>query len=114
MSNVTLKLPATASGTEWQETKCDKTDCMIAAFCGCAAGLVDAFFVGDPLTSVLGKSTDKAADHLVEKAAQFFWQHDQRTKGKPKKMPQSLEQCISYLEQAFPVNYDAGSDKKTV
>lgn len=92
---------------EWAKSKCDKYDYMIAAFCGGAAGLVDVFFVGDPLTSKLGKSVDKVADGLVKKAAQFFWNHDKRPTGKSKKMPESLEQCISYLEQAFPVNYDA-------
>lgn len=92
---------------EWNNAKCDKYDYMIAAFCGGIAGLVDVFFVGDPLNSVLGKNVDKAADGFVKKAAQFFWKNDQRTTGKSKKMPESLEQCISYLEQAFPVNYDA-------
>lgn len=92
---------------DWSNAKCDKYDYMIAAFCGGAAGLIDVFFVGDPLTSVLGKQVDKVADGFVQKAAQFFWKKDQRTQGKNKKMPQSLEQCISYLEQAFPVNYDA-------
>ncbi len=92
---------------DWSKAECDKYDYMIAAFCGGVAGLVDVFFVGDPLTSVLGKEVDKVADGFVKKAAQFFWTKDQRTKGKSKKIPQTLEQCISYLEQAFPVNYDA-------
>lgn len=92
---------------EWVHAKCDKYDYMIAVFCGGVAGLVDVFFVGDPLTSILGKSVDSAADGFVKKAAQFFWNNDKRTSGKNKKMPQTLEQCISYLEQAFPVNYDA-------
>lgn len=99
---------------DWSKAKCDKYDYMIAAFCGGAAGLVDVFFVGDPLTSVLGEQVDKVADGFVQKAAQFFWKNDQRTKGKSKKMPQSLEQCISYLEQAFPVNYDARYAKDLV
>jgi hypothetical protein len=80
---------------------------LIAAFCGGAAGLVDVFFVGDPLTSVLGESIDQVADGFVKKAAQFFWNNDKRTSGKSKKCPKDIEQCISYLEQAFPVNYDA-------
>ncbi|MGN0162092.1 MAG: hypothetical protein ACI4EA_00740 [Candidatus Ornithomonoglobus sp.] len=97
----------TVSQEEWAHAKCDKYDFMIAAFCGGIAGLIDVFFVGDPLTSKLGKSVDKIADGLVKKAAQMFWNNDKRTSGKNKKMPQTLEQCISYLEQAFPVNYDA-------
>ena len=99
--------PSNVGSDDWSKAKCDKYDYMIAAFCGGAAGLVDVFFVGDPLTSVLGKQIDKVADGFVQKAAQFFWKNDKRTKGKRKTMPQSLEQCISYLEQAFPVNYDA-------
>lgn len=91
----------------WEKAKCDKYDYMVAAFCGGAAGLIDVFFVGDPLTSVLGKQVDKVADGFVKKAAQYFWKNDSRQTGKNKKMPQTLEQCISYLEQAFPVNYDA-------
>jgi len=106
--------PVEVTSDEWKNAKCDKYDYMIAAFCGGAAGLVDVFFVGDPLTSVLGKQVDKVADGFVKKAAQFFWKNDQRTTGKSKKMPQTLEQCISYLEQAFPVNYDARYAKDLV
>lgn len=99
--------PAKVDKEEWANAKCDKYDYIIAAFCGGIAGLVDVFFVGDPLTSTLGSSVDKVADGFVKKAAQFFWSNDKRTSGKSKKIPESLEQCISYLEQAFPVNYDA-------
>lgn len=99
---------------DWEKAKCDKYDYMIAAFCGGVSGLVDVFFVGDPMTSALGKEVDKVADGFVKKAAQLFWMKDQRTKGKSKKMPQTLEQCISYLEQAFPVNYDARYAKDLV
>ena len=107
-------VPAPVDKNEWQTAKCDKYDYMIAAFCGGVAGLVDVFFVGDPLTSKLGKSVDKVADGLTKKAAQMFWSKDPRQSGKPKKMPQTLEQCISYLEQAFPVNYDARYAKDLV
>jgi len=96
-----------ATDKEWENAKCDKYDYMIAAFCGGTAGLIDVFFVGDPLSSVLGKSVDGAFDGMVKKAAHFFWEQDPRAQGRPKKCPESLEQCISYLEQAFPVNYDA-------
>lgn len=106
--------PVEVTSDEWENAKCDKYDYMIAAFCGGAAGLIDVFFVGDPLTSVLGKQVDKVADGFVKKAAKFFWKNDQRTTGKSKKMPQTLEQCISYLEQAFPVNYDARYAKDLV
>lgn len=87
--------------------RCDRYDYMIAASCGVLAGLVDIFFVGAPGQSVLQGAVDKGADELVKKAAQMFYRFDTRTSGKPKHMPRSLEQCISYLEQAFPVPYDA-------
>lgn len=99
---------------EWANAKCDKFDYMIAAFAGGVAGLADVFFVGDPLSSSLGKRVDGVADHFVKKAAHFFWKNDNRETGKNKKMPESLEQCISYLEQAFPVNYDARYAKDLV
>lgn len=107
MNQDTAYVPAQVNREEWAHAKCDKYDILIAVFCGGAAGLIDVFFVGDPLTSVFGKSVDKTADGLVKKAAHFFWNHDTRTSGKSRKCPQTLEQCISYLEQAFPVNYDA-------
>lgn len=107
-------LPTSVELNEWKSAKCDKYDYMIAVFCGGVAGLIDVFFVGDPLTSKLGKSVDKVADGFTKKAAQHFWTRDPRQSGKPKKKPQSLEQCISYLEQAFPVNYDARYAKDLV
>lgn len=91
----------------FERAKCDKYDYMIAASCGVLAGLVDVFFVGAPGQSILQGTVDKGADELVRKAAQLFYKCDTRTSGRPKHMPQSLEQCISYLEQAFPVPYDA-------
>ena len=89
-----------------QGDKCDKYDYLIAAFCGLSAGIIDAFFVGAPGTSVLGNKVDVAADIFVQRAAQIFWRFDSRDH-RPRKMPESLTQSISYLEQAFPVPYDA-------
>lgn len=89
------------------QAKCDKYDYLIAVSCGALAGLIDIFFVGDPLSSILGKKVDGLADDFVKKAAQLLWKNDKRTSSKCKNNPQTLEQCISYLEQAFPVNYDA-------
>lgn len=111
--------PQSVSTEEWSHAKCDKYDYMIAAFCGAAAGLVDVFFVGDPLTSRLGKSVNNVADGLVKKAARFFWDHDKRVNAKGKRAifkdpPQTLSQCISYLEQSFPVPYDARYAKDLV
>lgn len=92
---------------KFNSLKCDKWDYMFASCCGALAGIIDVIFVGISGNSKLGVASDKLADNYVMKTAQFFWQKDERTKGKSKKMPESLEQCISYLEQAFPVNYDA-------
>ena len=102
---------------EWINAKCDKYDYLAAAACGGLAGLVDIIFVKvfvkdsdtskDLPTSKLTKFSDKMADKFVMKAAEVFYAKDTRTTGRPKKCPQTLEQCISYLEQAFPVNYDA-------
>ncbi len=92
---------------DFKRAKCDKYDYIIAASCGVLAGLVDVFFVGAPGQSVLQGAVDKGADELVKKAAKTFFSFDKRTSGKPRKMPETLEQCISYLEQAFPVPYDA-------
>ena len=109
MNYVVMKMDQTVS---FERAHCDKYDYMIAASCGIMAGLVDAFFVGMPgkkvgELSVLQAKVDQGADQLVIKAAQGFYKFDKRTSGKPKKMPESLQKCISYLEQAFPVTYDA-------
>lgn len=87
--------------------KCDKTGYLIASFCGAMAGLIDVLFVQAPNEGPLQTVVDKKTDDLVVKASQFFWKHDKRTTGKSKKMPDTLEKCVSYLEQAFPVPYDA-------
>lgn len=99
---------------DWSKAKCDKYDYMIATFCGGMAGLIDVFFVGDPSSSFLEKSVDRRADKFIQKAAQFLWKNDQRSIGKSKKMPQTLEQCIQYLERGFPVNYDARRKKDLI
>lgn len=95
------------TANESVDIKLDKYDYMIAGFCGAAAGMIDAFFVKNPDSSLLGKQTDKLQDGVVIKVSQVFWQFDTRQKGKPKKRPETLVQCINYLEQAFPVPYDA-------
>ena len=85
----------------------DKSDYIMATSCGLLSGMIDAIFVGNPQNSILGKVTDDLADKFVIKAAQFFWKNDKRSVGKNRKMPTELNTCISYLEQAFPVRYDA-------
>lgn len=85
----------------------NKSDYVLATSCGLISGMIDAIFVGNPQNSILGKAVDDLADKFVIKAAQFFWKNDKRTVGKNKKMPTELSTSISYLEQAFPVRYDA-------
>lgn len=84
-----------------------KEDYLLATSCGLIAGLIDVIFVGDPTNSILGKAVDNLADNYVIKAAHFFYDMDKRKKDKPKKKPENLHDCISYLEQAFLVRYDA-------
>ena len=91
----------------WVNNKCDKFDYLTAAFCGGMAGLIDVIFVQSPDSSKLVELGDKASDRFVERAAKFFYKHDKRTTNKPRKPPEGLAQCIDYLEQAFPVPYDA-------
>lgn len=86
--------------------KCDKYDYLIAVFSGLSAGMIDAFFVGEPMSGSLGKAVDGQADQFVMKATQIFWSMDNRP-NKPKCCPESIHTCISYMEQAFPVSYDA-------
>lgn len=86
--------------------KCDRYDYLIAAFCGLSAGLIDAFFVGKPGASMLGQAADYSADKLVENISRVCWNADSRP-NRPHNPPQSLDSCIRYMENAFPVSYDA-------
>lgn len=86
--------------------KCDKYDYLISAFCGVTAGMVDVFFVGEPGTGSFGRMMDRKADDFVVQASKIFWEFDPRP-NKPRQCPGSLHICIGYLEQAFPVVYDA-------
>lgn len=121
-----------------QKAHCDKYDYIIAAFCGVVCGLIDSFFVGMPGQSKLGGWTDNQADKFVSKISTGLWKKDagkrdqilnifkekkitkdQRDKmlkdaGIPynqnlKQQPETLQQCIQYLEKKFGVNYDASS-----
>lgn len=116
MSTYELTLDRQAKEIEWSKAKCDKYDYMIAAFCGIAAGIIDALFVGTPGQGKLGQLTDKAADDMVQKIANMLWSGDGRNSaaGKPKNAPDSLDKAISYLEQSFPVNYDARYGKDLI
>lgn len=109
MNTYEVSLDKQAREIEWSKAKCDKYDYMIAVFCGLAAGIVDALFVGAPGEGKLGQLTDKGADKMTIKIANMLWKGDGRSfeEGKPRHAPDTLEKSISYLEQAFPVNYDA-------
>lgn len=109
MSVYEMLLDKQAKEIEWSKAKCDKHDYMIAAFCGLAAGIIDSLFVGAPRQGKLSLLTDNYADDMVQKIANMLWKSDRRSSidGKPKKAPDNLEKAIAYLEQSFPVNYDA-------
>lgn len=73
--------------------KCDKYDYLTAVGCGALGGLIDIFLVGAPRNSALGAWTDEQVNHAVMSFAKAMgWKQN----GNP----------ISYLEDAFPVNYD--------
>jgi len=106
---------------------CDKWDYALSALCGAATGLIDAFFVGMPGASKLGKITNEAADKVVEKFAKVVHKFDKKHVDKliesgeitkysdykptgmslPKKEPEGIASSIGYLEQRFRVPYDA-------
>ncbi len=91
-----------------KKTNCDKYDYFIAAFCGAASGLIDAFFVGMPKESKLGNWTDEKVDNIVIKFSQSVWNSDKKNGvTKSKKAPEVIESAIGYLERRFKVNYDA-------
>ena len=109
MSTYDIILDKRAKEITWSQDKCDCYDYMIAIFCGFAAGIVDSLFVGIPKQSKLGVLTEKGTDEFIKKIANMLWAGDGRSNqnGKPKTAPDTLEKAISYLEQSFPVNYDA-------
>lgn len=116
MATYEMVLDRQAKDADWNHTRCDKYDYMIAAFCGLSAGIIDALFVSTPGMGKVGHLTDKGADNLIQKIATMLWKGDCRSSidGKPRKAPDSLDKAISYLEQAFPVNYDARYAKDLV
>lgn len=109
MNKNDLELNRLVRGQKWVDSKCDKYDYMIAAFCGFSAGIIDSFFVKTPGIGPLGNMTDRGADIAVSKVAQMLWQVDGRSfdQGKSRRAPDNLVRSISYLEQSFPVNFDA-------
>lgn len=87
-----------------EKCDCDRWDYATAACCGALSGLVDAFLVGVPRSSLLGGLSDKAADRLVERFAKVIgW------KGPPRNSDPTRS-AIAYLERRFGtksgINYD--------
>ena len=90
-----------------KSANCDKYDYLIATFSGLVTGLIDAFFVGAPYDSKLGKWTDSQVDNVVVKFAKMVWSHDKQNGAKLKSEPNSIGSAIGFLERRYKVNYDA-------
>lgn len=121
-----------------KEAHCDQYEYALAAFCGVVTGLVDSFFVGKPGDSRLGDWVDKRAEDFVQAVAKKLWDKDEpvrdaikkqfnkdtykrnwalKEKGIPynqnlNKRPETLQQCIQYLENKYKVCYDATDKSK--
>lgn len=81
----------------YDTTKCDKYDYIVATGCGVIAGLIDSFLVGSPKDSVLGKWTDEQVDKCVIKFAQKMVNDYSGN---------DVQSAIGVLENNFNVNYD--------
>lgn len=80
--------------------QCDQYDYLIAVACGMLSGFVDAFLVGAPGESVLGKWTDMQANQFVKFfAKQNGWSPRAGNED-------NVNSAISFLEKKFKVNYD--------
>lgn len=88
-----------------EKNKCDKYDYLISACSGIAAGLIDAFFVGSPLETVLGGNTDKLVDNTVMKFAKAMgWNPKEKNL-------KNVGSAIGFLERKYRVNYDQAMGK---
>ena len=85
---------------EWKLAICDRYDFMIATFSGAVAGIIDIFFVGNPMVSKLGNLTDAGADELVKKFAKMNGWNPKLDK------KDNIASAIGFLEKEFKVNYD--------
>lgn len=93
-----------------KNAKCDKYDYMIAGTCGVIAGLVDILFVGIPGDSKLGDFTDKQANNITEKFAEFLgWNKDKAVE----KGSSTTASAIGFLEKTFKINYDQATTHAT-
>lgn len=88
---------------EW----CDRYEFAMAAFCGAAAGLVDAVFIKNPemqkAGAKLGKFTDEQVNNVVIRFARMVPGHPQI---------RDVHDAISFLERRFKVNYDQHNSKE--
>ena len=80
---------------------CDRYEFAMAAFCGAAAGLLDAVFLGSARSeSALSKLSDEQVGKIVMAYA--------RLQGND---PRDLTEAIGFLERKYKVNYDQRSGK---
>lgn len=80
--------------------KCDKYDYIIAIACGTISGLIDAFLVGSPKDSALGRWTDAQVDNCVMAFAKMNGWSPRAGK------ENNVASAIGHLENVFKVNYD--------
>lgn len=110
----------------------NKTDYFMASFSGILSGLIDVFFIGEPLKSkkfrakksgkyskdeinkmsdsFLSKKVNEGFDSIVQNIASAVYEYDKK-KGKlvknQNKKFDTLAGAIGYLEERYKVNYDA-------
>lgn len=85
---------------EW----CDRYEFAMAAFCGAAAGLVDAFLLGDVSNAKSESVLKSFSDERVEKVVMAY---SRMLGGKAN----DLSGAIAFLEKKYKVNYDQRSGK---
>lgn len=85
---------------EW----CDRYEFAMAAFCGAAAGLMDAFLIGDVSNAKSESVLKSFSDERVEKVVMAY---SRMLGGKAN----DLSGAIAFLEKKYKVNYDQRSGK---
>lgn len=85
---------------EW----CDRYEFAMAAFCGAAAGLVDAFLLGDVSNAKSESVLKSFSDERVEKVVMAY---SRMLGGKAN----DLSGAIAFLEKKYKINYDQRSEK---
>lgn len=110
-----------------KNANCDKYDYMIAGTCGVIGGLIDILFVGIPGDSTLGNFTDKQANKITEKFAEFVGFDKNKIKQDYEKLigknsikgkttldyDQYLDKRrLQFLENKYKINYDQTATNK--